>query len=235
MVWKQATALIAYNNEAPSVLDRTARSALAVCGEVVICDDASTIPLEHTGVGVTLLGEGCRIVRNAEPLYPSGAFAAAFKESSGSLICRLDTGDIWFPREKLEQIALTDRIQRPTFSLSRDEAPKTRKARRISERWMFEIYDGNVFQASSWVMPRSVWEKYPPDHTLRYSDDWAMAVKIQHYVGWVPFPKATGTATEWPSGHSDVKHDSLNVAIRAENIARARAMARELKDQIVVG
>lgn len=179
------------------------------------------------------MGEGVRIVRNDTPKFPSGAYIHAASVANGMVFCRLDCGDVWFPREKREQVQLSLDTGRPTFALTRDELGRN-KVRRLNERWMFDIYMGNQFQGSSFVIPRNVWQRCMPNPQLRHVDDWDLAMRIQHQFGWLYFPKCTGAATEWPGGHSDWTNREESKRIRDEEIARVAAMGRALQANLFV-
>jgi hypothetical protein len=120
----------------------------------------------------------------------------------GSIICRLDVRDCFYPEAKLRQIE-TVRSGRCRASASYHFDPVTNSVHVPPPKWQTRIYTDSVFTQISTVYERSVWEEIGIDATLRWAEDWLFLLRVQHYIGWSLFPEVTCSAGMFAGGHTD--------------------------------
>lgn len=214
------SAIIPCKDERPEVLAATVESALAVCDEVVICDDGSADPVrfEH---------EAVRIVRHAKARGPAAAANAAAKAASGLFVARLDCGDRFY-MSKREQLAvhIHENVQ-ASFSLAVNE--RNGKPWPVPATWRTQLFNDAVFPVSSTVVSKALFAMVGGyDESLRYCDDWDFCVRVQAAHGWTPVLIITGTATCWDGGHTDLWNDETKKQRWSLDHAKVATLARSL-------
>lgn len=221
------TCVVPSFNSERALLRETVMSALdAGVNEVVIADDGSTEP-------VTFARGRVRIVRLPENRGCSAALNAGIAAARYPWIIRLDVGDAVLPA-KLAQVAATV-LAGELASFSQHVNGLTRQVVFPAVEWADRLATDNQFAASTTVFHRRAWERAGRyDESLRYSDDWDFAVRVEATSGWTYYPEVTAIATQWPGGTSDVVDPEKlrrKVADRALVSRRSRNLDRQREAQ----
>lgn len=212
-------------NEKRGRIAATVASALAVPGVdmVRVIDDGSVEPVASFDM------PRVEVVRRAVNGGPSAAMNSGIRTlRADAIICRLDVGDTYHPEAKARQIELV-RSGKARAACSWHWDPVRHFKRTLDKGWERAIYKDNQFASTTGVYERSVWAEVGGfDETKRWTDDWAIAAKIQFLVGWTEFPEVTGDHGMWPGGHSDVAASPEKKAARDIDMQRTAALAHAL-------
>jgi glycosyltransferase involved in cell wall biosynthesis len=214
------TAIIPCKDEREDRLMMAVDSAAAVCDEVIVCDDGSTVP-------VVIDMPKVRVVRNAKALGPPAACNVAADAATGLYLARLDCGDKFFMSKREQIVAhLQDGIQ-ASFSVTVCE--KTGIKYGTNPQWQTKLYSDNVFAASSTIISRALFKAVGGyDESLRYCDDWDFHVRVQAEHGWHPVLILSGTSTQWDGGHTDLWNDEQKIKRWSSDHAKVAGRARAL-------
>lgn len=134
--------------------------------EIVVIDDGSTDCTANVAGAVA----GVRVIRQ-QNAGVSAARNAAIAASTGEVIAFLDADDIWLPDKLARQCAmlpapLVIAVQRSFLGGGLTNAPAWIRAESLGEPVICN-------EPSSWVLPRSTFEKVGPfDTSYRRAEDW---------------------------------------------------------------
>lgn len=213
----EVVAVIPCYREPVGEVARSLESALAVCDRVVIVDDgAQQADLD------ALARPRVAVIHRSENGGPSSALNDGVASTApGSIICRLDVRDEFYAEPKRRQIAeVTGGMCRASASAHFD--PVLGADRWVAPNWEQRIYRDCQFSTVTSVYERSVWEQVGGfDTSMRWCEDWVFSMKVQAAIGWRIFSEVTGTAGEFPGGHSDVTNDRKRRAARDADYALA--------------
>lgn len=173
------------------------KSALAVADFVVIVDDgADQQDLESLRSGRV------DILHRAENGGPAAALNDGIAATPpGSIVCRLDVRDRFYPEPKARQIEMV-RSGQCRASMSPHFDPVAGRVHTPRD-WQARIYYVSQFTQMSTVFERSVWEEVGIDTSFRWAEDWRFNMLVQHHIGWTFFPEVTCSAGMFPGGYTD--------------------------------
>ncbi len=212
-------------NEDPVRVMRSVESALATPGvdRVRVVDDGSAIPLELPPTDRVV------VIRRGNNGGPSAALNSGIRTlPQDAIVCRLDVGDTFYPDVKGKQIEeVRSGRARALFAWHYD--PVRNFTRKPDANWQRNVFIDNQFGSTTSVFERSVWEEVGGfDDSVRWTDDWRFAVKVQFLVGWSEFAEVAGEHGMYPGGHSDVDGDPVRKAARAKDYTATVELARAL-------
>jgi hypothetical protein len=212
-------------NEQQDRIARTVESALAVPGVdmVRVIDDCSPVPVASFDL------PRVEVIRRGTNGGPSAAMNTGIRTlREDAIVCRLDVGDTYHPDAKARQIEVV-RSGGVRAACSWHWDPVRHFTRTLDKGWQRGIYRDNQFASTTGVYEREVWAEVGGfDETKRWTDDWAIAAKIQFLIGWTEFPEVTGDHGMWPGGHSDVSGNAAKKAARDDDMRRTADLARAL-------
>lgn len=211
---------------------KTVESALAVPIDglrVVLVDDgASDESLDVLHDEYACLSEqAVTVLHLAHNGGPSAALNAGIESTSqGSVICRLDVRDEFYPEPKARQIETVLRGVRA--SASPHFNPVANKTHVPRADWRRTIFSDSCFTGVTNVYQRNVWEQVGIDTSLRWAEDWKFSMMIEHAIGWEIFPEVTCSAGEFPGGHTDCTDNHDKRARRDADVAKVIEFGRAL-------
>ena len=198
-------------------------SALAIpdLRVVVVDDGADRADLD------ALSDDRVRILHRRENGGPSAALEDGIASTApGSVICRLDVRDEFYPEAKARQIETVLRGVQASCSPHFD--PMLGRSHELPSNWRQHIYTDSCFTTVTAVYQRSVWERVGMDTSLRWAEDWRWALLVEHTIGWDVFPEVTCSAGMYPGGHTDVTGDQRKREARDRDVAQVLELARAL-------
>ena len=212
---REVTVVIPAFNAPWEEVNRSATSAMvAGATEIVVVDDGSSPPLKPV-----------KHVRNLRLDRNRGISAAlnhGISNSTGAWVCWLSAGDTMDRRKIRMQLHHTTGLA----SFHDYVRESTGETVRPIEDWAGRIYSDNQFSGSTIMVSREVLCTMGGfDESLRWCQDWDMAVRIQSTVGWQYIDKVLGTGSGVP-GHSAVSGGRAKQrwADRVKVADRARAL-----------
>lgn len=179
-------------------VEQTLASALRVADRAVIVDDgAAQLELDKfADVRIT-------VIHRAENGGPAAALDDGIRSAPpGSVICRLDIRDRFYPEAKARQIE-TVLSGKCRASASPHFDPVAGRVHTPRDDWRDRIYYVSQFTQMSTVFGRSVWEEIGIDTSFRWAEDWRFNMLVQHHIGWDMFPEVTCSAGMFPGGYTD--------------------------------
>lgn len=198
-------------------------SALAILGaNVVIVDDG--VARDDLDA---LRSPRVTVLHRTENGGPSAALDDGFRSTPhGSVLCRLDVRDSYYPDAKARQI---ETVQRGTpASCSPHFDPVAGRVHVPPRNWRTRIYTDSCFTSISMAIRRDVWERVGIDTTLRWAEDWRFLMLIEHTIGFEMFDEVTCAAGEFAGGHSDVTASREKRELRDSHVARVYEIAQAL-------
>lgn len=195
---------------------RAVNSALSVPGmtRVIVVDDGCQ--------DRALDSLPCEVIHLPANVGCCGALNAGIRSlPEGSIICRLDAGDAFYPEPKARQIeAVTS--GRACCSSSPHYDPITGEIWTVPANWARRIYADSVFTGCTNVYRKDVWlEVGGHDESLRYLGDWDFSMKVQYYVGWHMHDEVTCDAGMYPDGFSArAQQDPVTAKRRVDDRSR---------------
>lgn len=200
-------------------------SALAVPVDglrVVIVDDGVCRPDLDA-----LVSDRVSVIHRAENGGPSAALNDGFASTPpGSVLCRLDVRDTYYPDAKARQIETVLRGVQASCSPHFD--PVSGEVHTPPPNWRTRIYTDSCFTSVTMAIRREVWERVGIDTSLRWAEDWRFTLLIEHLIGFEMFPEVTCSAGEFPGGHTDCSASQAKRALRDEHVARVYELAQAL-------
>ena len=152
-------------------------SALAIpdLRVVVVDDGADRADLD------ALSDDRVRILHRRENGGPSAALEDGIASTApGSVICRLDVRDEFYPEAKARQIETVLRGVQASCSPHFD--PMLGRSHELPSNWRQHIYTDSCFTTVTAVYQRSVWERVGMDTSLRWAEDWRWALLVEHTI-----------------------------------------------------
>lgn len=162
---------------------------------------------------------------------PSAALNTGIASApDGSVICRLDVGDVFYPEPKARQIETVLRGD-ARASCSGHYDPVADRVHQVPADWRRRIYGDSCFSGVTTVYLREVWEAVGRcDESYRWAEDWRFSLLIEHVVGFSLFEEVTCSAGMFPGGHSDTTGDPAKLEARNRDRRRAREFGQQLGD-----
>lgn len=158
---------------------------------------------------------------------PSAALEDGIRSTEpGSIICRLDVRDEFYPDAKARQIETV--LSGVQASCSPHFDPVDHRVHVPPSDWRRRIYQDSCFTTITAVYHRSVWERVGMDPSLRWAEDWRWALLVEHTIGWEVFPEVTCSAGMFPGGHTDCSGDQKKREARDRDVAQVLELARAL-------
>ena len=197
-------------------------SALAVDARVVIVDDGTG----RTDIDA-LRTERVTILHRAANGGPSAALNDGIASTpAGSVICRLDVRDVFYPEAKGRQTETV--LGGVQASCSPHFDPVDDHVFTPPADWRRRIYTDSCFTGVTTVYHRSVWERVGIDTSFRWAEDWRFSLLIEHMVGFEIFPEVTCSAGMFPGGHTDCSTNPRKRELREADRARVLELGRAL-------
>lgn len=175
----------------------SALSVPNVTSAIVVDDGAEQDELD------ALAGDRVRVLHRAVNGGPAAALDDGIRAApAGSVICRLDVRDRYYPEVKARQIeTVLSGARRASASPHYD--PVKGAVHEPHEKWASLIYSVSQFTQISTVFERAVWEEIGIDTSFRWAEDWRFCMLVQHHIGWDMFPEVTCSAGMFPGGYTD--------------------------------
>ena len=175
---------------------QTVESALVVGSVIVVDDGAEQIDLD------ALSSDRVRVLHRAANGGPAAALNDGIAAApEGSVICRLDVRDRFYPESKGRQIETVLSGVRASASPHYD--PVAGRVHTPHVNWRRNIFKVSQFTQMSTVFHRSVWEEVGIDTSFRWAEDWRFCMLVEHQIGWEMFPEVTCSAGMFPGGYTD--------------------------------
>lgn len=198
-------------------------SALALDGATISIVDDGTRRADLDA----LSSPRVRIIHRSENGGPSAALNDGIAAAApGSIICRLDVRDVFYPDAKMRQIETVQRGVQASCSPHFD--PMIDRVHTPPDNWRQRIYTDSCFTTVTAVYHRSVWERVGMDVSIRWAEDWRWALLVEHTIGWDLFPEVTCSAGMYPGGHSDCAGNQRKHDERTVHVAQVLELARAL-------
>jgi glycosyltransferase involved in cell wall biosynthesis len=221
----QVYVVIPCHREPIAEVERSLASALAVPIDgirAVIVDD---------GIGRgdldALASDRVTVLHRAENGGPSAALDDGITSTPvGSVICRLDVRDEFYPDPKARQIETVLRGVRASCSPHWD--PVRDFIHVPPPDWRKRIYSDSCFTGVTTVYWRDVWEQVGIDTSIRWAEDWRFSMLIEHVVGFDLFPEVTCSAGMFAGGHTDCVGNRAKYDKREADRARVVELGRAL-------
>lgn len=201
-------------------------------------DSALAVPIE--GIRVTLVDDGTgredldalgsdrvTVIHRDTNGGPSAALDTGIASTApGSVICRLDVKDEFYPEPKARQIETV--LRGIPASCSPHWDPVRNYEHHPPPDWRKRIYSDSCFTGVTTVYRRDVWERVGIDTSIRWAEDWRFSMLIEHIVGFDLFPEVTCSAGMYAGGHTDCTSNRAKYDAREADRARVVTLGRAL-------